>query len=364
LQPIITPTTTTTYLLTGNIPGSGCPDAVLSLTIDVQPYPTITLSDKEKCIGDTLSIQPGISPPYDHYIYSWSPATFLSAASQANVGYFGTGATTLTLITTTPAGCSDTGSMQVSIFPPNHITSTPADTSLCFGDSVQIFVTADSGTTILWTPAIFLSDTTIFVPVSHPRFSIGYTAMLTDIHGCKDTAVSHIRVYPQAMVNVPDSIVLYPGEQTQLNPQGNCLYFKWFPPLGLSNTSIATPIAMPEVNTRYYLTAQTEWGCIAYDTIDVIIDPETAIDVPNAFAPGNGPNAELKVVKKGVATLKSFCIFNRWGEKVFETLDIEKGWDGRVNGVPQPMGVYVYFVEAYTGNGKRFYKQGNITLLR
>ena len=86
--------------------------------------------------------------------------------------------------------------------------------------------------------------------------------------------------------------------------------------------------------------------------------------MPNAFVPGSGPNGELKIIKRGVATLKYFRIFNRWGQEVFSTNNIDEGWDGRYNGSSQPMGVYVYMIEAYTNTGKRFYKQGNITLIR
>jgi len=62
--------------------------------------------------------------------------------------------------------------------------------------------------------------------------------------------------------------------------------------------------------------------------------------------------------------LNYFRIYNRWGELVFETKQIEKGWDGRYKGKPQLLGVYVYTIDAVTSTGKRFYKQGNITLIR
>jgi gliding motility-associated-like protein len=75
-------------------------------------------------------------------------------------------------------------------------------------------------------------------------------------------------------------------------------------------------------------------------------------------------NTEIKIIKRGIATLKYFRIFNRWGQKVFETTDIDEGWNGRFNGNLQPMGVYVYMVEAVTNTGRVFNKQGNITLIR
>ncbi|MBS1643539.1 MAG: gliding motility-associated C-terminal domain-containing protein, partial [Bacteroidetes bacterium] len=171
-------------------------------------------------------------------------------------------------------------------------------------------------------------------------------------------------VYSGALVSVPDSAVLYPGQSIEMNPRGNALYYNWFPTVGLSNPGIANPTANPSVNTLYYVTGTTEAGCTAMDSIYVMVNDETAIDMANAFSPGSEPNPIFKVSHLGTATLKSFQIFNRWGQKLFETTDINKGWDGMFNNTPQPMGVYVYRVEATTAKGKTFLKQGNVTLLR
>ena len=65
-----------------------------------------------------------------------------------------------------------------------------------------------------------------------------------------------------------------------------------------------------------------------------------------------------------MVTLNSFKVFNRWGQLVFSTTDIHEGWNGQLNGKPQPLGTYVYVIDAVSAGGKRFYKQGNVTLLR
>ena len=167
-----------------------------------------------------------------------------------------------------------------------------------------------------------------------------------------------------ALVSVPDSAVLYPGQSLEMNPQGNALYYSWFPTVGLSNPGISNPVANPSVNTLYYVTGTTEAGCTAKDSIYVLVNDESVLDMANAFSPGSEPNPIFKVSHLGTATLKSFQIFNRWGAKVFETTDINKGWDGQFNNTPQPMGVYVYRVEAISTKGKTIMKQGNVTLLR
>jgi gliding motility-associated-like protein len=149
-----------------------------------------------------------------------------------------------------------------------------------------------------------------------------------------------------------------------MDPRGNGLYYQWSPSVGLSKTNIANPIASPPVNTRYFVTSWTEAGCIAKDSIDVIVRDETNLGLPNAFTPGSAPNDLLRLNKNGIAVLKLFKVFNRWGAVIFETTNIDEGWDGTFNGKPQPMGVYVYMIDATTSTGKRFTKQGNVTLIR
>ncbi len=123
-------------------------------------------------------------------------------------------------------------------------------------------------------------------------------------------------------------------------------------------------MASPTVNTRYFVTGTTEAGCKAYDSVYVLVHQESAIGMANAFSPGSEPNGLFKVSHLGTASLRYFRIYNRWGSKVFETSNINEGWDGTFNGTAQPMGVYIYTVEAQTNSGTVFVKQGNVTLLR
>jgi gliding motility-associated-like protein len=108
----------------------------------------------------------------------------------------------------------------------------------------------------------------------------------------------------------------------------------------------------------------TEHGCVTKDSVMIYVDEDAIIALPNAFAPGSGANNEFKIIKRGIATLNYFRIFNRWGNLIFETKDMNVGWNGEYNGIPQPVGVYVYQVEAFGKTGKTFKKQGNVTLLR
>jgi gliding motility-associated-like protein len=88
------------------------------------------------------------------------------------------------------------------------------------------------------------------------------------------------------------------------------------------------------------------------------------LDVPNAFTP-NSNDINSKIFVKGFGIVKmSFTIWNRWGQKVFETNDLKIGWDGKYRGILQPMDAYAYTLEAAFFDGTKTTKKGDITLIR
>ena len=195
-------------------------------------------------------------------------------------------------------------------------------------------------------------DTTLFLTASTPI-------------GCSNKDSVRIMVYEAAIVELPDSLVIDPGTSYQLDPISNGVFYVWSPVTGLENPNYKNPVASPPGDIQYIVTASSADGCTASDSIRLLFRYEdTPIDIPNAFNPGGMINKEFKIIHLGKATLKRFQIFNRWGNKVFETTDIDKGWDGTYNGTAQPAGVYVYIVETISFKGKIFYRQGNVTLFR
>ena len=112
------------------------------------------------------------------------------------------------------------------------------------------------------------------------------------------------------------------------------------------------------------LIATNQYGC--KDTFSLttlaLIDP--LLDVPNAFTPDKfGQNAVIKIKGFGIGKL-DWKIYNRWGQMVFQSSDIYKGWDGYFKGKLQPMDVYAYTIDAYLTNGQKIRKTGDITLIR
>ena len=95
---------------------------------------------------------------------------------------------------------------------------------------------------------------------------------------------------------------------------------------------------------------------------DVLLQPN--VYIPNAFAP-SGINKVFKPVSGFIERSSySFMIFNRWGEKVFETNDSAEGWDGTFSGKEMPGGLYVYLLKYKIPNGEQFELRGSVTLIR
>jgi gliding motility-associated-like protein len=91
---------------------------------------------------------------------------------------------------------------------------------------------------------------------------------------------------------------------------------------------------------------------------------EPNIFIANAFSPDNdGYNDQIYVQGAGITALY-FVIYNRWGEQLFETNRLQEGWDGFYKGMACPPDVYGYYVECRCLDGNRFFKKGNITLLK
>lgn len=355
-----------TYTLKASFPG--CADSIASMTIDVQPSPFLFMDlDRKLCKGDSLVLKNVITPVGYPFNYSWTPPTLVSDPTILNPKFYGknTGSFTIKLNVSTSAGCSDSGDVTIKVaLPTESLDLLTGDTAICGGDSIQLHVAKNAISAVRWTPPFDIDDTTSFDPFVSPHGGTIYTVYSLDSNACADTQSVQITVKPSGFVYLPDSVNIYPGDSYQLEPGGNCLYYTWTPSLWLNRANIANPVTTPEKSIRYVVNGMTEFGCAAADTIDVIINQDSYIELPNAFSPQMKFNFKFSLIYKGKITLKRFSIYNRWGGKIFETANPDEGWDGKLNGEIQPMGVYIYIVEATLKNGAVVMKKGNVTLIR
>jgi gliding motility-associated-like protein len=262
-------------------------------------------------------------------------------------------------------GCLDTLNKKMVVNPLPHALATGKDT--CLGIPSQL--TSSGGLSYLWNPGTALSSTTIPNPVATPTVTTMYTVTVTDVNGCQDDTTALVLVIQPIPTVIFDTAVVI-GQSVHLNfnvsPVSNYTFI-WSPTDSLSCKTCSNPNADPLVNTTYTLTVSDKKGCFtSTSTYEVDILPEASLDVPTAFTPnGDGENDIVFAKGWGIKRLLEFNIYNRWGELVFRSEDINVGWDGYYKGVLQNVETYAWTARAETYlNGKLIQKKGFVKLLR
>ena len=174
---------------------------------------------------------------------------------------------------------------------------------------------------------------------------------------------------PDKSNNFSKGYVVFAGVQIPLLATSLGTSYTWSPSTGLNNPNIANPIATASLIdgtvVTYKVTTSTSAGCQgdAFVTIRVYKGPD--LYVPTAFTPnGDNKNDEFMAFPVGIKKLNYFYVFNRWGQMLFSTTIMNRGWDGRFGGVEQPNGVYVWIAEGVTMDNKVITKKGSVTLIR
>jgi len=141
--------------------------------------------------------------------------------------------------------------------------------------------------------------------------------------------------------------------------------YSWSPSTGLSSSLISNPIFNYTTELDYVITITTGIGCVIKDTQLVRIFKEKEIYVPKGFSPnGDGNNDRIFPRLVGVRSLNYFKVYNRWGQLIFMTTNINEGWDGTHKGVKQPMEGYVWIAEGVDFDNNIIKRTGTFLLLR
>lgn len=160
---------------------------------------------------------------------------------------------------------------------------------------------------------------------------------------------------PQAFAGNDTTIFL--GTSAYLSATGGAGY--------LWNTGeTGSQIRVNPGSATIYTVTVTANECSGIDTVKVEVDVSNSASVPSVFSPnGDGINDILYVRGSGIKEIE-FILFNRWGEKIFESNDINSGWDGVFNGKPADASVFVYTIKGKFLNDSEINAKGNVTLIR
>ena len=106
-------------------------------------------------------------------------------------------------------------------------------------------------------------------------------------------------------------------------------------------------------------------GCAYRDSVKVSVKYHGNLLIPSGFTPNNdGMNDVFRIVNPLVQRLLEFRVFNRWGQEVFSTTNINKGWDGTWKGVPQEIGTYQYIIRVGYADAQTELYKGDVQLVR
>ncbi len=205
-----TPTRTSVYTIIGTQPGAPatCPPRKISYEVFVEPVPVINLIPKELtlCASDSADLNAYAGPSGTNYIYNWSPPDYLKNDYMPNNKFSGPVGDYKKIITvSTPvANCTSKDSMLIHVYPPFSFQYVTADTTILYGDSVQL-TCERSAIRWLWTPATYLSDPLLKNPVARPEESMTYHVIGYDINGCHDTASVRINVEYASKTAMPNA---------------------------------------------------------------------------------------------------------------------------------------------------------------
>ncbi len=358
-NPVARPVANTTYTVTGtDVNGCRAVDSVTVFVLD--PNLNIVLDDfKNVCLNDTTYvnvINQGASN------YTWSPLQYLLNPNTYSPGFYPPVNTTYTL-TVSNYCYSKSDSVQIIVLPLPVLSFTHLD-SICYGDSLQIGVSG--ALTYVWDSDPTLSVLNIPNPYASPLTSQYYYATGTDVNGCKGYDSTFVNVIALPYVNAGNDTLIWRDTPAFLDGSTNADIYYWAPATYLTDYRLLQNTAVIPKTQAYVLLAQNDFGCINRDTILITVEPITLVMLPTAFSPnGDGVNDVFRIVRHlNIYSLKEFSVYNRWGEKIFATTNLNEGWDGTYKGKEQEISTYVWQVVAVSKDNEEIVRKGNVTLVR
>jgi gliding motility-associated-like protein len=343
--------------------GYGCLDTLYATMEDDLSVVSNAGVDALSCNRSPVQLgansKPGLS-------YSWSPTAGLSNPRIANP-LATPGITTAYVLTTRHdgGGCraDDTVIVKASVI--DTTLTILGKEMYCSDSNDSSILRTDAAPNIQW-----YRDDVLMPGLTQRDYRIGrtgtYYAYLSNSDGCS------IRSETKSIViDDPRPGVTYPIEYAVIDLPldlearqfGDSAY--WTPGTWLDKRETYTPIFEGSSDQLFTVEIWTKSGCLTVDTQMVKIVPGVAVHVPTAFTPNrDGLNDVLRPTLMGIKELKTFKVFNRWGQLVFQTTEERKGWDGTLGGQPVSSQVVVWMLEGIGVDNRRYLRKGTSVLIR
>lgn len=343
--------------------GMGGCDSVITTVLTVTPGYSVTITPSI-CTGDTFFLPWGG--------FTTSPGTYVDTMQSV-------------------AGCDSVITVNLSV---SSVLTSTQNVSICAGNTFTLpggTIVSTAGTYTDTIPSSGGCDSIITTNLSvqansssvqNPVICSGnpfvlpggstatvtgtYTDTLLSANGCDSIITTNLTVNPTPAAVVSADVTITSGQSITLTASGGGTY-SWSPSTGLSNSTSASVIADPMNSTYYCVTVTGAGNCD--DTACVMVTVNIVCGtfyLPNAFSPNNDGDNDIfrAYVNPQCVVDYRLSVYNRWGEKVFETYDVKEGWNGEFRGTGSNTAVYAYKCKVEFTNGQVKELQGNVSLVR
>ncbi|MBS1574102.1 MAG: gliding motility-associated C-terminal domain-containing protein [Bacteroidetes bacterium] len=314
-----------------------------TIKVFVKTSPPIYLgADTSFCLGDSIRLNAG--PGFIKY--TWNSLVANQVYIAKTKGMYSVTATDIN-------GCKSSDTLNIVDVYQNPVVTLNHDSVLCIGTSRTL--NAGNFNSYLWSTGSTASSITIN--------NIGtYFVQVKDNNNCKGsdtTYVTKLSPLPSDFF-ASNTISICPYSSLNLSATANFKNYLW------SNNSIS-PLIQVSSPGIYWLQVTDNNNCIGKDSISVLLKEDCMMGfyIPSAFTPNNdGKNDIFRPLLFGNLKEYRFAIYSKWGELVFQSEELGKGWDGTKKGMPQDTNVFVWTCSYLLEGGKPEIKKGIVTLIR
>jgi gliding motility-associated-like protein len=370
-NPSVSPVVPTTYSLTVK---NGACQVQFSILVTPKPGTTVSLPADSRVLCDngaatlTATAEAGAT-------FAWATSSQFNdiLSNEATLTVNPTAKNTMYYVRASKGNdCPGIDSVMVSRAPV-RVEGVPVSRKICLGDQTELTVTNLNPSDVLtysWTSGL----TAIANPKVTPTAAgtTNYSVTATNAAGCTQALAFAVNTLDVAVTARTDKDTLCFGQAAQLNAEatgGTTYSYSWTPAITLTNSTIANPIAQPEESVSYTVTVTADNLCQSTATVDIFVISNQCVEpyifIPKAFTPNGDQNNDFFIVRGVNIKDLYFVVWNRWGEKMFETEDVNSpGWDGSFNGKDLTPDSYSWYVRVTCGNGAIYTKKGDVTLLK
>ncbi len=337
---------------------AGC-STTLSKTITIGAAPAAIAGNLAGCNSVTLTASGGIS-------YLWSGGNTRDKATNT---FSSSGS--YNVIITDANGCVSTlqRTVSVSANATASLNIIASANNICAGDMIKFtaaYTNAGTNPTFKWLKNGVQVSSSETYNTTNLKNEDEISCEITGSNTCSIPTISNkikVTVNPLPSVNFANEIIIENDGPKILQPNvsDNAISYRWSPTLGLDNPNIKNPRANPEFTTVYTLTIVGVGGCSAQASVKVIVLKD--IFIPNVFSPnGDGKNDQWVIRNIASYTGTKVQIFNRYGQKVFQSDNFISPWNGMLAGKSLPLGNYYYILDLANKSKSRY--KGSVTILR